>query len=108
MTPRRRLPAGYLRSADIVPRRVVAWTPRGSTPADGLNLRETVILRRKQNGESDAAIGRVMGCSGSSIGGVLKTVRVRFGVATTPELLALPRIQEILNDDGGTPPAAPR
>lgn len=74
-------------------------TPRQKVD-DTLTLQQIVYLRRIRSGETCADIARALGTGGSTISKALGRARVRFGVETDADLLALPRVVELLDGDG--------
>ncbi len=76
-------------------------TPRRKSD-DTLALQQIVYLRRVRDGESAANIARALGTGASTISKALRRARARFDVASNAELLALPRVIELLDggDDG--------
>lgn len=59
-------------------------------------LLELVVARRFAGGERLVDIGRAPGMNSDSVAQTMRRLRKRFGVATNPELLALPEFQEMI------------
>ncbi len=72
------------------------WSKPRETSADVLKLHEVVLLRRLLLGENQTQAARALGITKDSATGTTKYLRTRFGVDTTAELLALPRVLEQL------------
>lgn len=73
--------------------------PQGVEP-DVLKLHEVVLLRRMQAGETQTQAAGALGMTKNQATSMTRYLRVRFGVATNQDLLALPRVQEQLRGDG--------
>ena len=71
---------------------------RSQARGETLSLTEIVILRRLRNGDRQAAIADALSMNRGTVSKYLRVVRERFGVTTNADLLALPRVQEQLND----------
>ena len=71
-----------------------------SAAADVLKLHEVVVLRRLQLGYTQVEAARALGMTKGQVTSMTRYLRVRFGVDTNEELLALPRVQEQLAEGG--------
>lgn len=71
---------------------------RNRNPENALTLAEAAVLRRMRHGARNKDVADDLRWTTGTVAHVLYGARKRFGVRTTKELMALPRIIELLDE----------
>jgi hypothetical protein len=75
------------------------WAAKPALGAKTLTLEETLVIRRRLTGMTNAEIGEDMGRGGTWVNKRIQAARTRWGAGSVAEFLAMPELRDAVRED---------